>query len=564
MPESESRRALFSVCDKAGAAELASGLIRLGWEILASRGTAAALAAEGLAVTDVSDHTGHPPLLGHRVVTLHPRVHGGILADSGDPGHVAELDDHQIALIDLVVVNLYPFETSPRVENIDIGGPALLRAAAKNHARVGVVADPADYPAVLSELSEHGQLSDETRLRLARTAFARTRDYDRAVTEWMNSLAAESADSEAALAETGAEEDTGLPETLRIRLERAEVLRYGENPHQRAARYRHRGRHGFFDRVIRRGGRPASYLNLADAAAAWGLVGELGARRPAAVIVKHANPCGAAAADSLAESYALALECDAQSAFGGVVALGSAIDDDTAEALIAGPKADVVIAPGYAPGVCGRLKARRASTLLLEAPAGSPPGGDGSAPSREHGGHPAADGTPTPADSGGSGDRRESVLHPRWHLRQLGGEFLLQDAESRGEVDGSAWQVVTDRHPTPGELADAVFAWQVCAATASNAVVLARDAVAWGIGAGQQNRAEAGRLAVARAAGRAEGGACASDGFYPFVDGVEAAAAAGAAVVVQPGGSINDDEVIAAAAACGMAMLFTGRRRFRH
>ena len=358
------RRALISVSDKTGVVGLAAGLIGLGWDILASRGTAAALADEGLAVTDISDHTGYPPLLGHRVVTLHPLVHGGILADSEDPVHAEELDANQISLIDLVVVNLYPFETEPSVETIDIGGPALLRAAAKNHARVGAVADPADYPAVLSELAEHGRLSDETRLRLARTAFARTQAYDTAVTEWLNSSmpsaaggasgvsgaggvsgaagdAAGSAGAAVGAAVGGADAAGGagsplaessagasvvesspdarpsLPDVLHIDLEKVESLRYGENPHQRAARYRRRGSVGFFDRVVRRGGRSLSYLNLADAAAAWNLACDLGARHPAAVIVKHANPCGAAMSDSLADAYALALECDSQSAFGG-------------------------------------------------------------------------------------------------------------------------------------------------------------------------------------------------------------------------------------------------------
>ncbi len=506
-------RALISVYDKAGVAEFAAGLVDLGWELIASAGTARTIADAGLPVVDAADYTGSPTMLGHRVVTLHPRIHGGILADRDDPTHGVDLEANRIDPVDLVVVSLYPFEASPGIETIDIGGPAMLRAAAKNHAHVGVVVDPGDYPAVLEEMRGHGALSEATRRSLARKAFAHSAAYEAAIASWFD-------------AETDSDEP-GLPATIRLDLERAGVLRYGENPHQRGARYRRRGSKGFFDSVVRRAGPELSYLNLMDAEAAWRLAHSLG-DGPAAVIIKHANPCGAAVADSLVTAYSRAFDCDSRSAFGGVVATNAVIDTATAEAMVAAAQADVMIAPGYAEGVIERLEARRANTRLLEASA-------------------------------------DVAKEPAWELRSLGSgdDFLVQSIRWLAS-DPAGWQVVTVREPTDAELADAVFAWRVCAHVSSNAVALARDGVAWGIGAGQQNRVEAGQLAAAKAAGRAAGGACASDGFYPFGDGIHAAADAGAAVVVQPGGSINDAAVIAAADERNIAMLFTGERQFRH
>ena len=535
----EPRRALISVYDKTGVVELAAGLVELRWELLASGGTARVLEDAGLPVVDVADHTGSPTMLGHRVVTLHPRIHGGILADRDDPAHRADLEANAIDPIDLVVVNLYPFEASPGIETIDIGGPTMVRAAAKNHAHVGVVVDPADYQAVLDELRSSGRLSASTRLQLARKAFAQIAAYDRAIVDWFDATSGRSASPDETRAAAGrfvavqareseqAETGTALPDVIRLELERAETLRYGENPHQRGARYRTRGTSGFFDGVVQHGGLPPSYLNLMDAEAAWRLAHDLG-DRPTAVIVKHANPCGAAAAEDLATAYFRAFDCDPRSAFGGVVATNAVVDEVTADAMVAAAQADVVIAPGYADGVIERLAARRANTRLLEAPA--------------------------------------AVLDEAdWELRTLGGsgDFLAQSPR-RLEADPASWQVVTARKPTDAERADAVFAWRVCAHTSSNAVVLAHDGTAWGIGAGQQNRVEAGEIAAAKAAGRAAGGACASDGFYPFADGIHAAADAGVAVVVQPGGSVNDAQVIAAADERNLAMLFTGERQFRH
>ena len=548
-------RALISVFDKSGVSEFAAGLIGMGWEILASGGTARTLESAGLPVIDVADHTGSPVMLGHRVVTLHPRIHGGILADRHDPQHRADLERFGIDTIDLVVVNLYPFESDPGIDTIDIGGPTLLRAAAKNHTHVAVVADPGDYLPVLDELTASGWLSAQTRRRLARKAFAHACAHDASIISWFD-------------AGEASPEQAHFPQSVHLALERAENLRYGENPLQRAARYRRWGHSGFFDRVKRRSGGQLSYLNLADATAAWTLARDLASHtnRVGAVIVKHANPCGAAVAGSGAEAYRLAFECDRQSAFGGVVAIHGELDGSTVEALARGAQADVVIATGYAPGTIERLHDMRASTRVLEVL--------------------TASGTANPLAV--TTRREQAAREPAWMLRQLGDEFLIQDAASHGSnpesgrlsvagaaveapavatsggADAAEWTVVTAIEPTAEQMADAMFAWRVCASVSSNAVVLARGCVAWGIGAGQPNRSDSGRIAAQKAAGRAEGGACASDGFYPFADGIEAAAAAGVAVVVQPGGSINDAGVIAAADRLGLCMLFTGQRQFRH
>ena len=521
-------RALISVYDKAGVVELASGLAELGWELIASAGTARVLEAEGLAVLDVADHTGSPVMLGHRVVTLHPRIHGGILADRDDPAHQADLESNSIDPIDLVVVNLYPFEASPGIDTIDIGGPTMVRAAAKNHAHVGVVVDPADYRPVLDELRSDGRLAATTCRRLAQKAFAHSAAYESAIADWFEATSSTATPLDEASADASGRSDAGLRTVISLELERAEVLRYGENPHQQGARYRARGASGFFDGAVQHGGPALSYLNLMDAEAAWRLAHALG-DGPAAVIVKHANPCGAAVAVDLATAYDRAFDCDPRSAFGGVVAVNAVIDEATADAMVAAAQADLIIAPGYEDGVIERLAARRANTRLLE------------------------------ASQCGSAE-------PGWELRTLGGstgDFLVQTPRAL-EADPGEWQVVTARQPTGAEMADAVFAWRVCAHVSSNVVVLARDETAWGIGAGQQNRVEAGRLAAGRAAGRAAGGACASDGFYPFADGIDAAADAGVAVVVQPGGSVNDAKVIAVADDRNISMLFTGERQFRH
>ncbi len=513
-------RALLSVYDKTGVVDLARGLAALGWELVSSGGTAEVLRDAGLEVVDTEDLTGFPAILGHRVVTLHPKVHGGLLADPTDPDHIADMERHGIGAIDLVVANLYPFGSDPSAfahgagsgeDLIDIGGPAMVRAAAKNHAHVAVVVQPSDYPAVLEEVQASGSLSGDTRRRLARAGFAHTAAYDAAVVAWFDD-----------------QDGEVLGPTLHVAATREQrELRYGENPHQRAALYRSQGQDPWWASATQHGGVALSYLNLYDADAAWLLVHDLATAagdRPAVTIIKHANPCGAAVADSLADAYQRAFECDPRSAFGGIVALNRPVDDDTVEEMVAAAQADVVIAPAYRPGVVERLAAKRKNTRVLEA-----------AP-------------PVPA---------------RRHLRPIAGGWLVQEAH-RLVAEASSWKVVTSRQPTDAERGDAALAFRICAATTSNSIVLAKDGVAWGIGAGQQNRVEAGQIAAAKADGRAAGGACASDAFYPFPDGIEAAAAAGVAVIAQPGGSVRDAENIARADELDVAMLFTGERQFKH
>ncbi|HZU74633.1 MAG TPA: bifunctional phosphoribosylaminoimidazolecarboxamide formyltransferase/IMP cyclohydrolase [Acidimicrobiales bacterium] len=502
------RRALLSVYDKTGIEDLASGLVALGWELLASTSTGRALAEAGIPHRPLAELTGFADMLDHRVVTLHPAVHGGILADRSKASHLADLERHGLAPIDLVVVNLYPFLTDPSVDLIDIGGPTMVRAAAKNHAHVGVVVDPSEYPVVLEELRASGELGPATRLRLARAAFAATAAYDAAIVGWLDRTDPDR---------------PGLPPTVHLAMERAQELRYGENPHQQGARYRPMGAPGFWDRVVQHSGMELSYLNLFDAEAAWALVHDL-ADGPVAAVIKHANPCGVAVAPTLAEAYQRAYECDEQSAFGGIVALSRRVDTATAERMVAAAQADVVIAPGYDDGVVEALRRRRRNTRILEAP---PPGPAG------------------------------------LEIRQLGPDFLVQQPHhfARRRAD---WQVVTRVAPTEAQWRDAELAWRICGWVKSNAIVLVRDGQAVGIGAGQQKRVDSGEIAARKAAGRAKGGACASDAFYPFPDGVEAAVEAGAAVVIQPGGGMRDEDVIATADEHGIAMVLTGERHFRH
>ncbi len=542
-------RALLSVYDKSGVVALARELAELGADLVSSGGTAAALREAGLVVTDLSDLTGFAPILGHRVVTLHPRVHGGILADPSDPAHQADMREHGIEPFDLVVANLYPFGSDPgefehgatgAEDLIDIGGPAMVRAAAKNHASVAILTDPADYPVVLDELRADGAVSAATRRRLARTAFAHTAAYDAAVVDWFDGTSPAASDR-------GAGEPTGvsgsaepaarpqLPPSVHLAYTREPLaLRYGENPHQRAALYRATagtgagtgGAEPWWATMTQHGGMALSYLNLYDADAAWLLAHDLAGRfgRPAAAIIKHANPCGAAVAGTPAEAYQRAFECDERSAFGGIVAVSETVDGATVERMVAAAQADVVIAPGYAPGAIEALAGKRKNTRILEA-------------------------APPTADA--------------WHLRPISGGMLVQDPHGFVAARDD-WRVVTERRPTEAELADAELAWRLCGWVRSNAIVLVKDGTAWGIGAGQQNRVESGQLAAAKAAGRAAGGACASDAFYPFPDGIEAAADAGVAVIIQPGGSVKDEANIARADELGVAMILTGERHFLH
>jgi phosphoribosylaminoimidazolecarboxamide formyltransferase/IMP cyclohydrolase len=465
-------------------------------------------------VTDVADVTGVPPILGHRVVTLHPRIHGGLLADRDDPAHREDMAEYGIEPIDLVVSNLYPFSTDPSIELIDIGGPALVRAAAKNHKYVGVVTDPAQYDVVVDELRASGALSDATRRRLAREAYAATSAYDAQIATWL----ADEASSDPESAAAGAE----LPATVSVTLRREQVLRYGENPHQVGARYSTAGESGWWDTAQVHGGREMSYLNVYDTEAAWQLVHALGPR-PAAVVIKHANPCGVAVADDIETAYVRAHECDPVSAYGGIVALNRPVTMAIAEAI--GPVfTEVLVAPGYDPDALARLQAKKKNLRILEA---APPGA------------------------------------PGLTLRTIDGGYLVQTPDAV-TVDRDRWKVVTKVAPTEAQWADVELAWRVVAKVTSNAIVLVHEGQALGIGCGQQNRRDAGRLACEKAAGRAQGGVYVSDAFFPFPDGLDGAIEAGAAVVVEPGGSIRDDEVIARADEAGLAMIFTGERHFRH
>jgi phosphoribosylaminoimidazolecarboxamide formyltransferase/IMP cyclohydrolase len=504
--------ALLSVYDKTGVVDLATGLHELGWRLVSSGGTAKAIAAAGLPVTDVAELTGFPAILGHRVVTLHPAVHAGLLADLDQAEHRAELAELGIEPISLLVVNLYPFSSQPGIELIDVGGPAMIRAAAKNHAHVGVLVDPEQYGPALAELQAGDGLSTATRRALARAAFERTAAYDAEIAGWLREGDTQTADADAAA--------PPLPANLDLRLERAQELRYGENPHQHAARYRLTGRRSWWDDAVQHGGKELSYLNLYDTEAAWRLVQRFD--DPAVVIVKHANPCGVAVGADITAAYIAANGCDPVSAFGGIVAANRPVPVALAEAL-APVFTEVVVAPSFDADALAVLMAKK-NLRVLTAP---PPNG------------------------------------AELDLRSIDGGLLAQSVD-RVSIDRRGWRVVTVAQPDGEAWQDAVFAWQVCAAVSSNAIVLTRSGKAVGIGAGQQNRLDSARIAVAKAAGRAAGGSCASDAFFPFRDGLDAVVEAGIRTVIQPGGSMRDDEVVAAADEHGIAMVFTGERHFRH
>jgi phosphoribosylaminoimidazolecarboxamide formyltransferase/IMP cyclohydrolase len=511
-------RALLSVYDKTGVVEMARGLTDLGWELISSGGTSTALAEAGIAHLEVAQLTGAPEMLGGRVKTLHPVIHGGILADRSKPEHLADLERQGIGEIDLVVCNLYPFSSDPSIELIDVGGPTMVRAAAKNHAHVGIVVSPAAYAPVLEELRDSGSLSDGTRLRLARDAFAHTAAYDAAIVEWFDGQGA---------SPDGDDGDI-LPPTIHLALERAGSLRYGENPHQHGARYRILGQHSWWDDVVQHGGKELSYLNIFDADAAWRLVHELagpGGDAQAVAIIKHANPCGAAVHPHLVTAYQLALDADPQSAFGGIVAIGGPVTPEVAEAIAAGPQADLIIAPSYDEAALVQLTAKRKATRLLSAPSPEP------------------------------------LVR---QFRGLGASMLVQDAD-RFLVPTASWEVATKAQPTESQWRDLALAWTVCARTTSNAIAIVTGGQAVGVGAGQQSRVVAAEIAVSKAGDRAVGGAAASDAFFPFPDGLLVLAEAGVAAVVQPGGSIRDAEVVAAADEAGIAVVMAGgERHFRH
>jgi len=502
-------RALVSVYDKTGIEGLCRRLAAAGVEIVSSGGTARALQAAGIPVVAVSEVTGAPEILGGRVKTLHPAIHGGILADPSDPGHRRDLEEQGISPFQLVVCNLYPFAAtasrataSPAevVEQIDIGGPAMIRAAAKNHGAVCVVTDPAGYDEVAAAV-EAGGTDLQLRRRYAGEAFFHTAAYDAAIVAWL-------------------EAGDDLPEHLVLPLLRRRHLRYGENPHQEAALYAEAGSRPWWEGMRQVQGKELSFNNIADAEAAWRLCGEFAG--PAAVVVKHANPCGAAEADALEAAFTGAWAGDSQAAFGGVVALSRPVDEATAR-QIAGRFIEVVVAPGL-DEAAGAVLTARTNLRVLEAP-------------------PLA---------GGDLD-----------LRRVERGFLAQARDSVG-ADGAAWEVATARPPTDREWEGLRLAWKVAAHTRSNAIVLAAGRQAVGVGAGDQSRVGAARRALEVAGERALGAVAAGDAFFPFRDGIDALAAAGVTAVVHPGGSVRDAEVVAAADEHGMAMVTTGRRHFLH
>jgi len=512
-------RALISVSDKTGVVEFGRRLSRAGLEILSTGGTARALGEAGVPVREVSDFTGAPEILDGRVKTLHPRVHGGILGRPTDK-HRAEMKQAGLVPIDLVVVNLYPFrETVARgapfedvIENIDIGGPAMLRSAAKNHERVAVVVDPADYGVVLAEIESEGEVSAATRFRLARKAFAHTAAYDGAIASHLGRLAA----PDAPLAD--------FPDTLVISGTLARALRYGENPHQKAAFYALEGATGTsLARAEVLQGKELSYNNLLDLDAAMRLCAEFGA--PAAAIIKHNNPCGAAIAEAgVAEAYRRARETDPVSAFGGIVAVNRAVDGELAREL-SETFLECVIAPDYAPEALALLAPKKNLRLLK---------------------------SPMAADTTAA-----------FELRSVAGGFLVQTRDNQTASMADA-KVASKRPPTAAELVDLDFAWRVCKHVKSNAIVFAAGGRTLGIGAGQMSRVDSTRIAISKARAPLAGSVVASDAFFPFRDSVDEAAKAGAVAVVQPGGSVRDGESIAAADEHGMAMVLTGERHFRH
>jgi phosphoribosylaminoimidazolecarboxamide formyltransferase / IMP cyclohydrolase len=520
-------RALISVSDKTGLMDLARALAAMGVELISTGGTSGMLRAAGLAVRDVAEVTGFPEMMDGRVKTLHPNVHGGLLALRDDDEHLLAMAAHGIEPIDLLVVNLYPFEETVArgadhatcIENIDIGGPAMIRAAAKNHRFVTVVTDPADYGALLDQLRAHdGATGLAFRQRLALTAYSRTAAYDTAVSTWF-----------------AAEVGESTPRYRSFAGKLAQPLRYGENPHQTAAFYVDGSHRPGVATARQWQGKELSYNNINDTDAAFELVAEFGGGAPACAIIKHANPCGVARADSLTEAYLRAYRCDQTSAFGGIVALNQRLDAATAEEIVK-IFTEVVIAPDATEEATAIFAAKKNLRLLTT----------GALP-----------------DAGARG----------LAFRQVAGGFLVQDRDA-GQMSAADLKVVTKRAPTKAELADLLFAWTVAKHVKSNAVVYAKDGATVGIGAGQMSRVDSTRIAARKAEDMAQalglsapptqGAVVASDAFFPFADGLITAAEAGATAIIQPGGSVRDEEVIAAADERGLAMVFTGQRHFRH
>jgi phosphoribosylaminoimidazolecarboxamide formyltransferase/IMP cyclohydrolase len=515
------KQALISVSDKTGVVELAQGLASLGYRILSTGGTARLLADNGVAVTEVAAYTGFPEMLDGRVKTLNPRVHAGLLARRDVPDHMAAMALHGIDPIDVLCVNLYPFEQTvarpectfdEAIENIDIGGPAMLRAAAKNHGAVAVLVDPADYPALLEELREHGRVGSSMRFELAKKVFAHTARYDGAISNYLSSL-------------DDGQRPTAFPQTLTRQWSKVQDMRYGENPHQSAAFYRERTvGSGLLAGYAQLQGKALSYNNIADADAAWECVRAFDS--PACVIVKHANPCGAAVGADAAAAYGKAFSTDPTSAFGGIIAFNRSVDAACARA-VAGQFVEVVLAPAFDAGAREVFASKQNVRLLTVSP---------------------------------------GTAHNDLDFKRVGGGMLAQTADT-AVLRTPDLKVVTKRQPTAGQTDDLLFAWRVAKFVKSNAIVFAGGGRTLGVGAGQMSRIDSARIAAIKAkeAGLSlAGSVAASDAFFPFRDGLDAVADAGAVCVIQPGGSMRDEEVIKAADERGVAMAFTGMRHFRH
>jgi phosphoribosylaminoimidazolecarboxamide formyltransferase / IMP cyclohydrolase len=517
-------RALISVSDKTGVAEFAHALSQLGIEIISTGGTARILREAGVPVREVVELTGWPEMMSGRVKTLHPKIHGGILFRRGKKEDCQQVAEHEISPIDMVVVNLYPFAATASkpgvtagelIENIDIGGPAMVRSAAKNCESVAVVTNPKDYPRLAEELAHHREISLKTRLDLAREAFALTARYDGEIATQLERLVA---DRDLQLAASREK----LPRRLHLDLELLQPMRYGENPHQQAAFYAPAGGKKLgFAAAKQLQGKELSYNNLVDLDSAWALVQEFD--KPAAAIIKHDNPCGAAENAKLVEAYRHALACDPVSAFGGVLAFNRNVDVSTAEE-VAKLFTECIVAPGFEQEALEKLASKK-NLRLLEMPTEEPP------------------------------DELE--------LKRIRGGVLVQERDSRA-VTEAEWKIVSQRAPSDAERSDLQFAWTVCKHVKSNAIVFAREGRTVGIGAGQMSRVDSVKIAVMKAQVSLASSVVASDAFFPFSDGVEEAAKAGATAVIQPGGSVRDNEVIAAANRLGLAMVFTGIRHFRH
>ena len=519
------KQALISVSDKEGVVAFAHALSALGVKILSTGGTAQLLADNGIAVTEVADMTGFPEMLDGRVKTLHPRVHGGILARRDLPAHMDALQQHDIGTIDMVVVNLYPFQQTvakddcsleDAIENIDIGGPAMLRSAAKNHKDVIVICDPADYAGVVDELkANNGELGYDSKFRLATKVYAHTAQYDGAIANYLSSLGDDKQHATR----------TRYPQTMNLTFEKVQDMRYGENPHQSAAFYRDvNAPSGVLADYTQLQGKELSFNNIADADAAWECAKTFD--EPACVIIKHANPCGAATGANLKEAYDKALTTDPEAAFGGIIAFNRELDEEAAQD-VSKLFVEVLMAPGFSPEALQLLGSKK-NLRLLQIPL--------------------------------------SRSMNSYEIKRVGGGVLLQSPDARN-LAFSEVEVVTKLHPTPQQLNDLLFAWRVAKFVKSNAIVFCGNGMTLGVGAGQVSRVDAARAAVmkSRQAGLSlAGSAVASDAFFPFRDGLDVVADAGATCIIQPGGSVRDQEVIDAANERGLVMLFTGVRHFRH